>query len=82
MEAAGYLLDDLVESVSDLVKVIETYKKMNSVSKTLTASLYRRRQEEAENAIDLAVNRLQVGKKGTTAISVLANRESRDNNKK
>lgn len=62
VEAAGYLLDDLVESVSDLVKVIETYKKMNSVSQTLTASLYRRRQEEAENAIHLAVNRLQVGK--------------------
>lgn len=61
MEAIGYLLDDVRESIEDLVHLFQSYHCMKGVSKVVMSSIIKRRQEDAEVAINMAVNRLQVG---------------------
>lgn len=58
--AERVLLDDVRESIDDLVQIIQTYKAKNRFSKVMTSSLFRKRQEEAEAVINMAMSRLQV----------------------
>lgn len=59
-EAERVLLDDVREAIEDLVEVIQTYKAKNKFSKVLMSTLFKRRQEEAEAVIAMAISRLQV----------------------
>lgn len=54
------MLDDVHDAVRDLVELMETYKVRNRFSQVLTASLFKRRQQEAEALIDQSISRLQV----------------------
>lgn len=58
-EAERVLLEDVRESINDLVQLMITYRSKNKLSKVVTSSLCKRRQEEAEAAIDMALSRLQ-----------------------
>lgn len=60
MGATEFLLNDVRESVGDLVQFIHMYRGMNRVAKITMSSLYKRRQEEAEAVINTAITRLQV----------------------
>lgn len=59
-EAERFLLEDVRESIEDMVQVMQSYKNKNAVSKVLVSTLCKRRQEEAEASIDAAMHRLQV----------------------
>lgn len=53
-------VEDVREAIADFVGLIKTYKSKNKLSKVLTSSLFRRRQEEADAAIHRALTRLNV----------------------
>lgn len=59
-EAERILLEDVQEAIKDMAQIMESYKSKNMVSKLLVSTLCKRRQEEAEEAINAAVHRLQV----------------------
>lgn len=59
-EVEQALLDDVQESVSGLVEVMQAWNNKSAISKVFTSTLAKRRQEEAEDAIKEAVSRLQV----------------------
>lgn len=59
-DAESVLLDDVRESIEDLVQIIQTYKAKNKFSKVMMSTLFRKRQEEAEAVINMAISRLQV----------------------
>ena len=59
-EAGDVLLEDVQESIDDLIQLIQVYKSKNRMVRVVTSSLFKRRQEELEAAINVAVNRLQV----------------------
>lgn len=46
--------------MADLVQLMRAYRSRNRVLKVFTSSLFQRRQEEAETAINSAILRLQV----------------------
>lgn len=58
--AQQVLIDDVRYGVEDLVELMKIYSGKNIISKVFTSSLFQRRQEEAEAAINLAIDRLQV----------------------
>ncbi|CAM9398006.1 unnamed protein product, partial [Ectocarpus fasciculatus] len=60
-QAVRVLLDDVQDSIADLLQIIESYKSKNALSKVFVSSLCKKRQEEAEVAINAAVQRLQLG---------------------
>ncbi|CAM9968731.1 unnamed protein product [Ectocarpus sp. 6 AP-2014] len=60
-QAVRVLLDDVQDSIADLLQIIESYKSKNALSKVFVSSLCKKRQEEAEVAINTAVQRLQLG---------------------
>lgn len=53
-------MEDVRESIDDLVQLIQTYKSKKMLSKVMVSSLFKRRQEEAEAVINMAITRLQV----------------------
>lgn len=59
-EAERVLLEDVQESIADMVQIMQSYKNKNMVSKVFVSTLCKRRQEEAEAAINSAIQRLQV----------------------
>ncbi|CAM9669528.1 unnamed protein product, partial [Laminaria digitata] len=60
-EAERVLLEDVHESIADMVQIMQSYKNKNMVSKVFVSTLCKRRQEEAEAAINSTVQRLQLG---------------------
>lgn len=58
-EADRVLLEEVRESIDDLVQLIHIYRRKNRMVRVMTSTLFRRRQEELEAGINLAVNRLQ-----------------------
>lgn len=62
-EAERILLEDVQDSIVDMVQIMQSYKSKNMVSKVFVSSLCKKRQEEAESNINAAVQRLQVGRR-------------------
>ncbi|CAM9436323.1 unnamed protein product, partial [Ectocarpus sp. 12 AP-2014] len=60
-QAVRVLLNDVQDSIADLLQIIESYKSKSALSKVFVSSLCKKRQEEAEVAINAAVQRLQLG---------------------
>ncbi|CAM9968517.1 unnamed protein product [Ectocarpus sp. 6 AP-2014] len=60
-QAVHVLLDDVQDSIADLLQIIESYKSKNALSKVFVSTLCKKRQEDAEVAINAAVQRLQLG---------------------
>ena len=60
-EAERVLLEDVQESIADMVQIMQSYRNKNMVSRVFVSTLCKRRQEEAEAAINSTVQRLQVG---------------------
>ena len=60
-ESERVLLEEVRESIEDLVQIMKTYKSKNKVSKVMMSTLFKKRQEEAEAVINMAIGRLQVG---------------------
>ena len=58
--AEQYLLEDVYDSVSDLVDIMQTYNTKSKISRLFMSTLFKRRQEEAEAVINRAISRLQV----------------------
>ncbi|CAM9572153.1 unnamed protein product [Ascophyllum nodosum] len=58
--AEQYLLEDVYDSVSDLVGVMQTYNAKGKISRLLVSTLFKRRQEEAEAVLNRAISRLQL----------------------
>ncbi|CAN0213505.1 unnamed protein product [Ascophyllum nodosum] len=56
-----YLLEDVRDSVSDLVAIMQTYNAKGKISRLFMSTLFRRRQDEAEAVINHAISRLQFG---------------------
>lgn len=59
-EAEGILLEDVRESIDDLIQLIQVNKRNSRMVMVITSSLFKRRQEELEASINVAINRLQV----------------------
>lgn len=59
-EVERILLEDVQESIEDMLQIMRSYKSKNTVSKVFVSTLCKRRQDEAEAAINSAVQRLQV----------------------
>ena len=62
------LVEDVRDSVADLVAIIKTYQSKGRLSQIMMSTLFKRRQEEAEAVIEAAVARLQVSE-GTLCIT-------------
>ena len=58
--AERYLLEDVHDSVSDLVGIMQTYNAKGRISRLFMSTLFKRRQEEAEAVLNRAISRLQV----------------------
>ncbi|CAB1104612.1 unnamed protein product [Ectocarpus sp. CCAP 1310/34] len=54
-QAVRVLLDDVQDSIADLLQIIESYKSKNALSEVFVSSLCKKRQEEAEVAMKTAV---------------------------
>ena len=54
------MLEDVHDSVNNLVGIMQTYKAKGKMSKLFVSSLFKRRQEEAEVVIKNAISSLQV----------------------
>lgn len=54
------MFDDVHDAIVDLVDLIKTYQSRNRISKVLTSSVFKRREEEANVAIDRAILRMNV----------------------
>ncbi len=54
------MFDDVRDAIGDLVDLIKTYQSRNRLSKVLTSSVFKRREEEANLAIDRAILRSNV----------------------
>ncbi|CAN0462475.1 unnamed protein product, partial [Ascophyllum nodosum] len=59
--AERYLLEDVYDSVSDLVSIMQTYNTKSKISRLFMSTIFKRRQEEAEVVINRAISRLQLG---------------------
>ncbi|CAM9807784.1 unnamed protein product, partial [Ascophyllum nodosum] len=60
-DAERSLLEDVQDSVSNLVDIIRIYESKNNISKLFVSLLFKSRQEEAEAIMKDAVLRLQLG---------------------
>lgn len=60
VDADRMLLEDVHEAVRDLVQIMRTYHSKNKMSQVIVSSLFKRRLEEAEAVVDVAISRLQV----------------------
>lgn len=58
--AEGDLIEGVREAVARLVGIIQTYQSKNRLAKVLTSTLLKRRLEEADRAIDRAINRYSI----------------------
>ena len=63
-EAEAFLLEEVRISVDDLLQIMQAYRSKNKIKRILISTLFKRRQEEAEMAIDRAMSRLQVSSAG------------------
>lgn len=54
------LVQEVHDAVSDLVDLIKTYQSKNRLSKVLTSTLFKRRQEEMDAVVDRAILHLHV----------------------
>lgn len=59
-EAERALLEDVRESIDELVQVVKTYQTKSKFARVMTSSLFKKRLEEAEAVINMAIIRLQV----------------------
>lgn len=59
-EAARVLLDDVQDSIQDMVQIMQSYRSKNMLSRVFVSSLFKKRQEEAEEGINACIQRLQV----------------------
>ncbi|CAM9401021.1 unnamed protein product, partial [Scytosiphon promiscuus] len=60
-EAGRVLLEDVQDSIQDMMQIMQSYRSKNMLSRLFVSSLCKKRQEEAELAINAAVQRLQLG---------------------
>ncbi|CAM9416640.1 unnamed protein product [Ectocarpus fasciculatus] len=60
-EAARVLLEDVRDTIFDLVELIKTFQSKNKLSKLLLSTLFKRRQDELDAVVDRAIMRLQLG---------------------
>ncbi|CAM9565340.1 unnamed protein product [Ectocarpus sp. 6 AP-2014] len=60
-EVEGHAFVDVQDAIADLVDLIKTYRSKNRVSKVLTSSVFKRREEEANVAVDRAILRSNFG---------------------
>lgn len=60
-EAARVLIEDVHDSIFDLVELIKTFQSKNKLSKLFMSTLFKRRQDELNAVVDRAIMRLQVG---------------------
>eukprot|EP00903_Cladosiphon_okamuranus_P009797 g9314.t1 len=60
-EAARVLLDDVQDSIQDMVQIMQSYRSKNTLSRIFVSSLFKKRQEEAEDGINACIQRLQLG---------------------
>ena len=54
------MIEEVHYAVEDLVELIKTYQSKNRMSKVLTSTLFKRRQDELEAVVDRAILRLHV----------------------
>lgn len=54
------MISDVHDAVGDLVELIKTYKSKNRLSQMVMSTLFKRRQEEADAVINMAISRLHV----------------------
>lgn len=59
-EATRVLVDDVHDSIADMVQIMQSYRSKNMLSRVFVSSLFKKRQEEAEESINACVQRLQV----------------------
>ena len=69
-DAERYLLEDVYDSVSDLVGIMQTYNAKGKISRLFVSTLFKHRQEEAEAIINRAIARLQVSSANRLQISL------------
>eukprot|EP00903_Cladosiphon_okamuranus_P015102 g13969.t1 len=60
-EAGRVLIEEVLDAVADLVELIKTYQSKSKLSKLLTSTLFKRRQEELSAVVDSAILHLQLG---------------------
>lgn len=61
-EAARILIEDVHDSIYDLVELIQIFNSKNKLSKLFLSTLFKRRQEELDAVVDRAIMRLQVSR--------------------
>ena len=59
-EAKRHVIEDVRDAIADLIDIIKTYRSGNRLRQVLTSSVFKRREEEANLAIDRAVTLLNV----------------------
>ena len=59
-EVERVLIEEVRDAVSDLVDLIKSYQNKNKLSKVLTSTLFKRRQEEMDAVVDRAILHLHV----------------------
>lgn len=59
-EAERLVVDDVRDAIADLIDIIKTYRSSNRLRQVLTSSVFKRREEEANLAIDRALTLLNV----------------------
>lgn len=69
-EAERVLLEEVRESIDDLVQLIQVYKSKGRIVRVITSSLFKRRQEELEATINMAINRLQARNTDARGVAV------------
>lgn len=68
-DATRVLLEDVHDSIADMVQIIQSYRSKNMVSRVFVSSLFKKRQEEAEESINACLQRLQVHEHERTGVS-------------
>lgn len=59
-KAAEQMLEDVRSAISGLVELLQTYKNRSKLERVLVSSLFKKREQEAEAALGICINRLQV----------------------
>lgn len=59
-EEARRMIEDVHGAIFDLVQLIKTFQSKNKLSRLLTSTLFKQRQEELDAVVNQAIMRLQV----------------------
>ena len=61
VKAELVLIQDVYDSIHDLVDLVKTYRNKNKVSQLLTSTIFRKRQDEFGSIVENAISSLQFG---------------------